>query len=147
MRAIEAIRRPLVTVDAGASMSAAASVMATQGVGALVVTDGEWPVGIVTDRDIVIRAVATGKCDGRVDGVMTTELVTLDADADARDAYRLFREHALRRLPLVRDGKVVGMLTADDLIIDLSADLADLARPITGEVIFGQHDSPVPARV
>ncbi len=147
MRAIEATRRPLVTVDGGASVSAAASVMAIHGVGALVVTDGDQSVGIVTDRDIVIRAVAGGKCDGRVDGVMTTELVTLAADGDVRDAYRLFREHALRRLPLVRDGKAVGMLTADDLIIDLSADLADVARPITGEVIFGQHDSLVPARV
>jgi len=145
MRAIEAIRRPMVTIDAGAPMREAANVMADKGVGALVVTDGGMPVGIVTDRDIVIRGVASGKCDGRIDAVMTTELVTLDADADVRDAYGVFREHALRRLPLLREGSLVGMVTTDDLIIDLAADLADAVRPITGEVIFGQYGAPVPA--
>lgn len=37
------------------------------------------------------------------------------------------------------------MITVDDLLIDLAADLTDLSRPITGEVVFGHHDSPVPA--
>jgi len=45
----------------------------------------------------------------------------------------------------VRDEQFVGMITVDDLLMDLAADLADLTRPITGEVLFGHHDSPVPA--
>ena len=75
---------------------------------------------------------------------MTTDVVTLDADADLRAVLPIFRTHACRRVPLISDGQVVGMLTADDLLIDLIADLGDIARPITGEVIFGHHDAELP---
>jgi CBS domain-containing protein len=125
MRAIEAIRRHIVTIDASASVREAAQRMATAGVGALVVTDGDRPVGIVTERDIVTRGVAVAKCDCGIEAIMTTDLVTLDADADVRDAYRVFRERALRRLPLLRGGKLAGMLTAEDLIIDLNAEVSN----------------------
>jgi len=45
----------------------------------------------------------------------------------------------------VRGAQFVGMITLDDLLIDLAADLGDLARPVTAEVLFAHHDSPVPA--
>jgi CBS domain-containing protein len=60
------------------------------------------PVGIVTDRDLVIRAVARRFTpDARVDSVMSTDLITLAPDADLRDALKVFEDHAIRRLPLV----------------------------------------------
>ena len=62
-----------------------------------------------------------------------------------RALLRCFSTHAVRRLAVVRDEQFVGMITVDDLLIDLAADLADLTRPITGEVLFATHDSPVPA--
>ncbi len=148
MRAIEAIRKRLVTVPPDATLEHAADFMARANVGALVVLDGERLAGIVTDRDIVLRGVAHGlPADARIDAVMTTEVVTLDADADLRGVLPIFRTHACRRLPLISEGRVVGMLTVDDLLIDLIADLGDIARPITGEVIFGHHDAPLPDRV
>ena len=100
----------------------------------------------MTDRDIVLRGVARGvPGDGRIDSVMTTELVTLAASAELREALPIFRTHAIRRLPLVEEATVVGMISVDDLLIDLTADLADLAPPITGEVIFGHPEPRVPA--
>ena len=69
------------------------------------------------------------------------------ADGDLHDAFALFRSHGLRRLAVERDGRFVGMITVDDLLVDLAADLADLARPVTGEIVFGQRDAPTPARV
>ena len=71
--------------------------------------------------------------------------MTIDAEADLHGAFTLFRTHAVRRLAVVREGRFVGMITVDDLLIDLAADLADLARPVTAEVLFGHHDVPVPA--
>jgi predicted transcriptional regulator len=116
-------------------------------VGALVVMDAARPVGVVTDRDITTRAVARDvPADARVDAIMSPGVIAMNADEDLRHALPIFRSHAIRRLPLVRDGHIVGMLTTDDLLIDLVADLGDLVRPITGQVVFGypQH-SDLPA--
>ncbi|MGH9083838.1 MAG: CBS domain-containing protein [Acidimicrobiales bacterium] len=128
------------------TIRAAAEVMEQAGVGALAVIDGEELVGVVTDRDLVRRGLARGLAsDARVDGVMTAPVVTISADADLHDAFGLFRMHAVRRLAVVRDGRFVGMITVDDLLVDVAADLGDLAQPITAEVLFAHHDSPVPA--
>jgi CBS domain-containing protein len=146
MRAIETIRKPATTITADRTIADAAELMEAAVVGAVVVVDGERPVGIVTDRDLTVRALARRlPWNARVDTVMSTDLVTLDADADLRDALPLFREHALRRLPLVSDGRMVGMLTVDDLFVDLVSDLADVVRPLTGQLIFGHREAAVPA--
>lgn len=146
MRTIEAVRRSAVAVAPDATVEAAAAVMEAAGVGALGVVDGSALVGIVTDRDLVRRAMAKGLTgDARVDGVMSAPVVTIDASADLHEAFALFRTNAVRRLAVVRDGVFVGMVTVDDLLVDLAADLADLARPVTAEVLFGHRDSAVPA--
>lgn len=145
MRAIEAIRKRVVSLAPDATLRQTAELMERANVGAVVVLDGERLAGIVTDRDIVVRGVLHDlPTDARVDAVMTTDVVTLDADADLRSVLPIFRSHAFRRLPLVTEGRVVGMLTVDDLLIDLVNDLGDVVRPITGEVVFGRHDAPLP---
>jgi CBS domain-containing protein len=145
MKAIEAIRKSTVSVAPDTSLADAAHLMERANVGALVVLDGERLVGIVTDRDIVVRGVSHGlPADARIDAVMTTDVITLDGDADVRKALPLFRTHACRRLPLTSDGQIVGVLAVDDLLINLTADLGDVVRPITGEVIFGHHEAPLP---
>lgn len=142
MRAIEAIRKDPVAIGPEITLREAARAMDEHAVGALVVVDDERPTGIVTDRDLVVRALARGlPDDARVDSVMSTDVVTLDAEADLRDAFRIFDTHPLRRLALIDDGKLVGVITADDLLVDIIADLARLTRPITGQVIFG-HAEP-----
>ena len=139
--------KDLVTIAADATLAQGASLMDNKSVGALLVIDHEHHdrlVGIVTDRDLVTRGMARGApLDGRIDSVMTTEVVTLEPEADVRDAYRVLRHHALRRLPLVRGARAVGMVTIDDLLISLATDLADLIRPVVGEVVFG-HPEPKP---
>ena len=146
MRTIETIRQP-VTVPADQTIQQAAQLMETSSVGALlVVDDDERLVGIVTDRDIVRRGVAAGlDPDARVDAVMSCPAVTIDAQSDLRDAFAMFREHAVRRLPVVDDGRPTGMLTVDDLIVGLVNELNDVVRPITAELLFGHHDPSVPA--
>jgi CBS domain-containing protein len=119
--------------------------MEQAGVGALAVVEGERLVGVVTDRDLVRRALARGLApDARVDGVMSAPVVTIDADADLHDAFALFRTHGLRRLAVTRGGEFVGMISVDDLLVDLAADLADLARPVTAEILFAHRDASVP---
>jgi CBS domain-containing protein len=146
MRALDTLRKPVTTVDAGATITAAARLMDEQAVGALVVTDRGRLVGIVTDRDLVVRGLARRlDPDARVDGVMTTQPVTLPHDADLRATLAEFRTHAIRRVVLVDGDRPVGLVSVDDLLVDLAADLGDLARPVTGEVLFGHREPSVPA--
>jgi CBS domain-containing protein len=100
MRAVDATRKAPVTIAAGASLAEAAGMMDQCVVGALIVVDGERPVGIVTDRDLVVRGLARDvPADARVDAVMTQGIHALDADADVRAALPILRSHAIRRLP------------------------------------------------
>ena len=146
MRVIDGVRRSGVGVRPDQTVTEAASIMEAAGVGALAVVDGDRLVGVVTDRDLVRRVLAHGgPTDGRVDEVMSVPPVTIEADADLHDAFAVFRTHGLRRLAVVRGGSFAGMLTVDDLLIDVAGDLSDLSRPITGELLFPQHDSPAPA--
>jgi CBS domain-containing protein len=146
MRALDTIRRPPVTIDCGRTITDAARMMDQHAVGALAVTDHDRLVGIVTDRDVVVRGVARrADPDARIDGVMTTEPLTIDADADVREVLPMFRTHAVRRAVVVEAGRPVGVVSVDDLFIDLVADLSDLVRPVTGQAIFGHAEAPVPA--
>lgn len=146
MRTMDAIRRSGVGVGPERTIREAAAIMEQAGVGSLAVVEGERLVGIVTDRDLVRRGLARGLAyDARVDSVMTTPVVTIAGDAELHDAFGLFRTHALRRLAVVQDGHFVGMIAVDDLLVDVAGDLADLARPVTAEVLFAHHDSPAPA--
>ncbi len=148
MRTIETIHRSGVGIGPDRTIREAAKIMASAGVGSLAVLEQNRLVGIVTDRDLVRRCVARGIEPGaRVDSAMTTPVITIQADADVHDAFGLFRTHAVRRLAVMRGEEFVGMLTIDDLLVYLAADLADLARPITAEILFAHRDSPVPATI
>jgi CBS domain-containing protein len=143
VRASQAIRRSGIAVRLDQTVGEAAVLMDRSGVGSLAVLDDGRLVGIVTDRDLVRRALARDlPAESRVERCMSTPVITIDAEADVHDAFALFRRTGCRRLPVVRDGAFVGMLTVDDLLINLASDLADIARPVTAEVIFGHHDSP-----
>lgn len=143
----QTLRRSAVAVAPDDTIRAAAGLMSAAGVGALAVVEGRRPVGIVTDRDLVRRAMASGmSLDARVDAAMSTPVHTISADADLHDAFAEFRQRAVRRLVVIDGGgDFAGMVSVDDLLIDLAADLHDLVQPVTAEVIFGHHDSPVPA--
>ncbi len=146
MRTIEALRRSAVSVEPGRTIRGCAGVMERSGVGALGVVDDDRLVGIVTDRDLVRRALAQGlPLSATVNCVMSAPVVTIDAYADVDAAFGLFRSYAVRRLAVTRDQRFVGMITVDDLIVDLAADLRDLSWPIRSELLMPQHDHPVPS--
>src|ERR1700687_3764651 len=98
--------------------SQAATLMKQNDCGAIpVVTDGGKLVGILTDRDIVLRVVAAGK-DPRstpVSAVMTADPVTLSPDSDADAAEKLMADRQVRRLPVVEGGHLVGILVTAQL--------------------------------
>lgn len=140
MRTIDALRRSGVGITRERTLREAAQLMEETGVGSLAVLDGSDLVGIVTDRDLVRRALARNvPSDARVDAVMSSPVVTVDADADLHEAFALFRTHGVRRLAVTRDAQFLGMITVDDLLIEVTGSLADLSRPIEAEVHHAHH--------
>jgi len=96
----------------------AARLMKSEDVGSLPVVEGERLVGMVTDRDIVLRVVAEGKDANAstVGEVASSDLVTIDPQQDLDEALRLMAQHQVRRLPVVEeDGRLVGILAQADV--------------------------------
>jgi CBS domain-containing protein len=116
------------------SVAKAADRMRQRTVGSLIVVDAaKRPVGIITDRDLVIRALADARdADATpVSEVMTPDIITTTVDTSINSALRLMRDGPFRRLPIVdKKGVLVGLVTADDLLILLGRDFGELASLI-----------------
>jgi CBS domain-containing protein len=120
-----------ITLPLSASLVDAAKTMRDMGIGDVVVVDGEEVLGIVTDRDIVVRGVADGR-DPRsttLIDISSRELTTVSPDDQVGTAVRLMRENAIRRLPVVARGRPVGIVTLGDLALeqDRGSALADVS--------------------
>jgi CBS domain-containing protein len=126
----------VVTAEPGASLREAALQMRNQHVGALVVVEKKdgvaRPVGILTDRDIVVAVIAVpgARPEGiRVGDAMTTELATAREDDGLFEAVQRMSERSVRRLPVVgADGGLKGIVTLDDVLRVLGAELGQLAE-------------------
>ena len=120
-----------ITVDTQTTVAEAAKQMRDGDTGALIVTEGGSATGIVTDRDIVVRAVADGHdpSSATVGQVATPNAVTLTPDQTVDDAINVVREHNVRRVPVVQDGRPVGIVSIGDLAIERDQDsaLADMS--------------------
>jgi CBS domain-containing protein len=118
-------------VDYNQSIGEAARTMRDWGVGAVLVVNDQSLYGLITDRDLVVRAVAEAKGpDERVGPLSSGNLIGVEADADAREAARLMREHAVRRLPVIENGQVAGVVSLGDLALqdDPASALAALSQ-------------------
>lgn len=119
------------TVSRDTSVDRAARHMRDDGIGDVIVTDGGTVCGIVTDRDIVVRAIAEGRDPAKttVGEICSGDLATLSPDAGVEEAVTLMRERALRRLPIIEDGRPVGVVSIGDLAIerDEQSALADIS--------------------
>jgi CBS domain-containing protein len=105
-------------VDYNSSVGEAARTMRDWGVGAVLVVHNQALYGLVTDRDLVVRAVAESKGpDEPVGPLSSADLIGVSADEDIAEAIRLMRENAVRRLPVVDAGQVAGMVSLGDLAI------------------------------
>ena len=114
----ELMTKNLERVDAKAPVREAAEKMRSCGIGALPVEERGQLVGMLTDRDITVRATALGKDPNTtlVRDVMTHALVTCDADAPLTEAERLMEEKAVRRLVVLDAFKrPVGLISLEDL--------------------------------
>jgi CBS domain-containing protein len=87
-------------------------------VGAIPILDQDKLVGMITDRDIVVRGVAE-KHPGstKVEDIMSNSLVTVSPESSSKEAAKLMAEHQIRRLPVVEEGKLMGIVSLGDFAI------------------------------
>ncbi len=130
------MQKRITAIGPDTSVRAAAALMADRDVGALPVCKDGMPVGIVTDRDLVIRLLRdVGRVTDRpVRKVMTCPVVTCRADHNVIHAARLMGDHRIRRLVVCDDaGQLIGLLSLGDIARDASEELAGQALGETVE--------------
>ncbi|MCX4744740.1 CBS domain-containing protein [Kitasatospora sp. NBC_01287] len=132
MRVSELMVTPPVTVPPQATARLAAIRMTEEAVGCVLVAEDDRLLGIVTDRDLVVRGLAgAAEPDTTVAELMSATMVTIEATADLETAYRALRRTGVRRLPVLDGHRLVGLLTVDDLLLDVLYRLFDLLGPVS----------------
>lgn len=109
--------KEVVTIETSKTVFEAAKLMSSKGVGCLVVVIQAFPVGIITERDIVRRIVAKrSSLDVKVTEVMTKTLKTVDPDSSLKESARIMSNNKIRRLPVLKNNKLVGIVAASDFV-------------------------------
>ena len=119
------------TVNVDDTVLQAAQLMRDNDIGDVIVVDDGQVRGILTDRDVMVRALAEGRDPDSttVSEIATTGVLAIDPDAREDDALRMMREHDIRRLPVVKNGRPVGFVSLGDLAVEREPDsaLADIS--------------------
>jgi CBS domain-containing protein len=126
------MRKDIVLVSVEASAVEASKHMMEKNIGSLIVCEKSKPIGIVTERDLVLKVMAEEKDPTKVTvrEIMSTPLVTIDLDATVEEAVKTMAEHGIRRLPVVRDDIIYGIFTARDLAKNFNQYEESVARDI-----------------
>ena len=118
MKVKNMMHRGVQFVEPGTKIAAIAAKMQQHDIGAIPVCDNGKPIGMVTDRDITIRALANGKDAAKLTAkdVMTAKVIYCRDSAEAEDAIRIMESKQIRRLPVIDDNKrMIGMLSFGDI--------------------------------
>lgn len=138
MRAItiEKFVKPVVTAAPSETLAGLARLMEMHNVGAIVITEGHRPVGMVTDRDLALHLGARGaSLQARAAELMSRPVQTVSRDSGVFDTTSAMKEAGARRLPVVdHDGRVVGLVALDDVLRLLARELCNLTEGIRPEM-------------
>ena len=136
----EICNREVVIAERGMGVAEAARLMRQHHVGTLIVVEElegkRRPLGIVTDRDIVIEVVAAAVAPDTltVSDIMAPDLATVRESEGVFDTIRYMRSRGIRRIPVVdREGWLLGIITLDDLLGLLAEEMIELARLVSHE--------------
>lgn len=122
----------VVTVSQDDDITSALEHMDSEGVGSVVIADGDEPMGIVTDRMIAMYLKDHGDMESvSVSDVMSEDLITIDESASHFEALQMMSENGIRRIPVVENGgSLRGIITLDDLIVVMAAEMSNASDVI-----------------
>lgn len=121
MKVRDVATKDVYCISPNSTVSDAAAMMKRHGVGVLPVCNGNKVEGLITDRDIVIEAIAAGvnPADRLIKDFMTANPVTVQADLELEDAARIMGREQVRRLPVLEGNNMVGFLSLGDISMSL----------------------------
>ncbi|HHV97079.1 MAG TPA: CBS domain-containing protein [Clostridiaceae bacterium] len=143
MKVRDKMTKNIVSVTPDAAIVQVAQLMQKHNVGVIPVVEQGNLVGIVTDRDIVLRNIASGKDPKTtpVSSVMTTQVVAVTPDTDVNEVAYKMAENKVRRIPVVENNKLVGILSIGDIAADEKFDmeaskaLSEISKPAKPEQV------------
>ncbi len=129
MKVAEIMTKEVDTCNPGHSLQEVAAKMKEINVGSIPICENEKLVGIITDRDIVVRGIADNlSLESAVSEILSENMVTGNKDMSVEEAAELMADHQIRRLPIVENDKVVGIVSLGDIAVkDKSYGNADIA--------------------
>jgi CBS domain-containing protein len=112
------MRKDVSTISTEASATEASKTMSTNKVGYVIVLEKDRPIGIVTERDLILKVMAEEKDpkETKTRDCMSSPLVTIDPDKSIEEAVEVMKKHEFRRLPVVKGDIMYGIFTARDLV-------------------------------
>jgi CBS domain-containing protein len=122
MKVRDIMTSDVVTAGADTTLEEIATMMKSEDTGAIPVVEENELLGLITDRDIVIRCVAEGRDPAEVsaEDILSENLEVVDLDTEVEEALDLMGRHQIRRLPVVEKGELVGMVSLGDLAVKQS---------------------------
>lgn len=133
MKVKDCMSKDVCSVDCSCNISDVAKIMENKHIGCVPVCDNNNNVvGIVTDRDLILRCIACGKDANTtpVTDVMTTKVVNTTPETSVSDASKVMCDCQIRRLPVMQNNKVVGILTIGDLAQNANVEAEDVSNTI-----------------
>ncbi|MBW2241091.1 MAG: CBS domain-containing protein [Deltaproteobacteria bacterium] len=137
MRSAEEYESTAVTVRPNADVREIADEMDAHAVGSVVVVDSDGsPIGIVTDRDLVLRVVAAGRDPEKTEAsdVMSSPVFTANRRTPTVELLGMLEERGVRRVPLLEGGKLVGLVSLDDLVMELGVQCWNISEAVSSEI-------------
>lgn len=119
MKIREIMTTKISSAEADTTLEEIATLMRSEDIGVVPILDGEELLGVITDRDIVVRCIAEGRSPSevRADDILTDAVESIDSDLDVDRAAELMAKSQLRRLPVVDNGRLVGMVSIGDIAV------------------------------
>ncbi|HHZ01509.1 MAG TPA: CBS domain-containing protein [Tissierellia bacterium] len=118
MKLRDIMSRHVVSLNTTDTVEKAAQLMKDYNIGSIPICSDSSVVGIVTDRDITLRAVASGQSNRQLKDIMTPNPVVGTPDMDVHEAVRIMSEKQIRRLPVVENNSLVGMVALGDISLE-----------------------------
>jgi len=135
------------TISPDDSVFEALRLMATKGVGALVVSKEEKMVGIISERDYARKVVLQGRTsrDTKVSEIMTSNVITVHPDQTIEECMELMTEHRVRHLPVMENDHLIGVISIGDVLKDMIYQQRLLISEMEDQVRRGKPEVIEPA--
>ncbi len=144
----DVMRKNVISIDSSMTVKDAAIMMADANVGCVVITRGNAPIGILTERDFVKRIVSEERdLSTPLADVMSFPLITVDSEDTVWEAAEIMKRNKIHKAPVEDQGKLVGIITATDIVKLCSMGSDSQMRHIADAILIRLRNSPYPKQV